>query len=305
MACGMKYLIYLSSQGCFDRPNTKILDIGTQCLLSATVEDLRLFIDKHGKYPSENILDDIEKLSYHSYIRAGERTSYLSELLSLTNIAYTSYDVCAGLSTHLFDLNKHRTPADHEKNFDVVLNFGTTEHIVNQLNGFKVIHDATAEGGFVFHQVPSTGYVNHGYFTYHYPFFVDIATENDYEIIDYWWTFGGASDLISSEWADVRLYDYPDLINSDTERLSIGKIPNSVINVLMKKMSHKPFRLPLELATAHSDLTISRNSNVASGYNSSSLSFIELEQFSFQELALEIVNKTMKRIKRFKKLAIK
>jgi hypothetical protein len=44
-------------------------------------------------------------------------------------------------------LNHEPTPQKFVGDFDLVVNFGTTEHLLNQYNAFKVIHDATKVGG--------------------------------------------------------------------------------------------------------------------------------------------------------------
>ena len=39
----------------------------------------------------------------------------------------------------------------------MVTNFGTTEHIANQLQSFKIIHDLAAPGALMLHVVPAGG----------------------------------------------------------------------------------------------------------------------------------------------------
>lgn len=52
--------------------------------------------------------------------------------------------------------------------FDIITNFGTTEHVENQYECFKNIHYLTREGGLMFHAVPHARSwpVNHGFFRY-------------------------------------------------------------------------------------------------------------------------------------------
>ncbi|MDA0226402.1 MAG: hypothetical protein O2975_09865, partial [Proteobacteria bacterium] len=78
-----------------------------------------------------------------------------------------------------------------------MLNFGTTQHILNQYNSFKVIHDATRLGGFIHHSLPGVGYSDHGYITYTARCFFDIAGYNEYEVVDFWMDGpGGANDML-------------------------------------------------------------------------------------------------------------
>src|SRR3990172_13378955 len=104
---------------------------------------------------------------------------------------YLAFDIAYGYRTTILDLNCAVLPASLQKRFDLVLNFGTTEHILNQLNCFKVIHDATKVGGYIYHSLPAVGYVNHGYITYTGRCFFDVAGFNEYELVACW--FDGPS----------------------------------------------------------------------------------------------------------------
>ena len=68
------------------------------------------------------------------------------------------------------------------KTFDVVANFGTTEHIFNQFQTFKNIHSLCQTNGLMIHSVPLQGALNHGFFNYHPNFFFDLAQANNYKI---------------------------------------------------------------------------------------------------------------------------
>src|SRR5205823_271847 len=97
------------------------------------------------------------------------------EVTDLTSIEYNSFDVCPALKTEILDLNFESTPSKYHGYYDIVLNSGTTEHILNQWNCFEVMHDATRVGGVIYCQLPATGYLDHGYFTYTPLFFRDLA----------------------------------------------------------------------------------------------------------------------------------
>jgi hypothetical protein len=43
-------------------------------------------------------------------------------------------------------------------------NHDTSEHILDQRNTFKVIHDFTAPGGLMLHALPFTVHLEHGFF---------------------------------------------------------------------------------------------------------------------------------------------
>lgn len=55
------------------------------------------------------------------------------------------------------------------------------------------MHDATRRGGFMYHQLPSSGHMNHCYFTYTGRFFFDLARFNGYDLMDFSFTEPGSS----------------------------------------------------------------------------------------------------------------
>ena len=111
---------------------------------------------------------------------------------------YTAFDIAAGYRTEIVDLNYSAAPPHLIDAFDVVLNFGTTEHLLNQYNAFKVMHDCTRVGGFIVHSLPGVGYSNHGYFTYTPRCFFDLAGHNEYEIVRFWFEGPhGSNDLFA------------------------------------------------------------------------------------------------------------
>jgi hypothetical protein len=78
------------------------------------------------------------------------------------------------------DLNTDQVPAKLRQQFDLVINTGTTEHIANQAQAFRIIHDLTRIGGVMFHEV-SAGSWNHGLINYTPKFFLLLHKQNDYE----------------------------------------------------------------------------------------------------------------------------
>lgn len=250
MGLAMKNLEYLSNKGYLASPCCAILDIGSQNLYHATPEAIRAFVERHGTISDQRAFDEeARRISYFSWPRAGERTSYISELLDLTPFEYTSYDVCPALKTEIFDLNEEHLPAHYREHFDVVLNFGTTEHIINQMNSFRVMHDALKVGGIFFHQLPSVGWVDHGYFCYHDCFFDDLAKANDYEIVERWYTLAGQASLADQ---DIRDVEQPEIPRSGNCPQSLLTIPSFNLNVVLRKRVSRSFAVGLELATSHS-----------------------------------------------------
>jgi hypothetical protein len=174
--------IFLQRQRFLTPEKNKILDIGPQNVLLVREEQIREFIaNQGGANISENVLAaKVKRLVYFSTPRPEERTLLLSEITDLTNIEYNSVDVCPGLKTTILDLNFDIVPENMVGHYDVIFNFGTTEHIFNQWNCFEFMHDAVKVGGVIYHQLPASGYLDHGYYCYTPLFFQEMAEANKY-----------------------------------------------------------------------------------------------------------------------------
>jgi hypothetical protein len=242
--------IYLQRKGLLTPQKNKLLDIGPQNVYFVRPEQIREFVANQVQAVSDDYLEtEIKRLVYFSTPRRGERTTLLSEITDLTNIEYNSVDVCPGLRTELLDLNFDRLSDHLRSRYDVVLNFGTTEHIFNQWNCFEVMHDALKVDGVVYHQLPASGYLDHGYYCYTPLFFREIAQANAYVIEHLSVTPAGESKIdalgIPTETGDSILHPPGDL-GSD------NRIPALNIHAILRKTRDAPFRVALEIATAHS-----------------------------------------------------
>jgi hypothetical protein len=169
------------------------------------------------------------------------RTGIKAEiLLTAAGLDYVAFDTFTAGRTRAFDLNFASLPQDMHGTFDVVANYGTSEHVANQFNVFKVAHEALKVGGIMLNNVPFYGMVDHGLFNYHPKFFCSLMANNNYEPI--YWDF---SDIFKA---------------SDTyEKLSFavnghkweGKyVGSAMMNVMFRKASDAPFAPPTDAMDA-------------------------------------------------------
>lgn len=69
--------------------------------------------------------------------------------------------------------------------FDIVTNFGTSEHVADQGQCFANVHRFCRSGGVMVHAVPREGYYpGHCRFRYTEAFFLELAERNNYRIVD-------------------------------------------------------------------------------------------------------------------------
>jgi hypothetical protein len=247
--------IYLQRNGFLTAAKNKVLDIGPQNVLFVREEQLSEFIANQGGaiVPGDVLSPEIKRLVYFSTPRPEERTLLLSEITDLTNIEYNSVDVCPGLKTTILDLNFDVVPKEMVGHYDVVFNFGTTEHIFNQWNCFEFMHDAVAVEGVIYHQLPASGYLDHGYYCYTPLFFQEMAEANGYAIEHLAVTPAGESKVdalgIESMSGDTLL----------TAAAPLGKdnrIPQLNIHAILRKTQDAAFRASLEIATAHAPVNL-------------------------------------------------
>jgi len=95
---------------------------------------------------------------------------------------YESIDNDDPRATHRLDLNQ---PVRGLSEFDVVTNYGTTEHVFNIGEAFRSIHNLTRPGGISLHCVPSFAFINHGFYSVNPNVFVEMARANNYELTDF------------------------------------------------------------------------------------------------------------------------
>jgi hypothetical protein len=94
-------------------------------------------------------------------------------------VEYLAIDIDGSPGAVALDLNCDAVPAAAKSKYGLVTNFGTTEHVANQANAFKIIHDLTAVGGIMVHNLPCH-HPNHGLINYNPKFFWALARANDY-----------------------------------------------------------------------------------------------------------------------------
>jgi hypothetical protein len=133
----------------------------------------------------------------------------------------------------VLDLNFDPAPAELMGAYDLVTNIGTTEHLINQLNAFRVFHDLTKPGGVMLHLAPHSA-TDHGFYTYQPNFFYALARYKGYEMLGLWFNPNtNLSSLIPWEHG---------LLNH--LRLSVADA--TVLVVAMRKRFAAEFKVPFQ-----------------------------------------------------------
>jgi hypothetical protein len=211
----------------------EICDIGTTQLFGTeSKEAARSMLDYYARHAPEGSLRAKVTDRQLSSIADG---GFLGELLILAGFRYTALDIFNAPNTILYDLNRHAPGPKLQNRFDLVMNFGTTEHVFNQVNAFRTIHQLTKVEGVMYHDLPMAGYLNHAFFRYDPLFFKMLAPENKYKLNSLMFSVGQSHIM-------------PDDLRS--LGLSIEAIQDVGIEAILIKTQDISFRVPLEQSTS-------------------------------------------------------
>lgn len=253
MAISFSEIVQLHDLGILYKKGLRIIDIGSSNLQFIEVEPAIAFIQKFNQELSHDdlyvIVKRLEAGSGYSVESGGVNGAWVGEFLELCGMKYKSLDISSMYNTEIFDLNFQTVNKHNKESADIVLNFGTTEHVFNQFNAFKTIHDLCAPGGFMVHSLPCSGYCDHGFFQYTGRFFYELAGINNYEII--YSSYTKYSDVI---YFDLFLSDrqYSEIFSALKKYVNSEKIeiPSYCHFIIYKKINNNSFKISLETSTS-------------------------------------------------------
>lgn len=193
----------------------------------------------------------------HIYQRFGieppthELTSTKDWYLSLGFKRYLAIDVNTERDAVAMDLNLDiRSHYNFTEQFDLVTNNGTGEHVFNQYQVFKNMHDLCRVGGFMVHVLPFYRWVDHGFFNYNPNLFACLAHANRYELRGLW--------IGTNDTAILHKLDPNNLSRQKGYRTTLAldswdKDPTVV--AIMKKQHEDHFRVPIQYMYGGENIT--------------------------------------------------
>jgi hypothetical protein len=144
----------------------RLIEIGAQQLSNAFLE-----ADEH--------LEEVYRAFSRPRVLLGGPNASSNEFWRSLGFEYTAIDLDGRRDSIAFNVNREPAPENLKGKFDIVINTGTTEHIMNQENAFRVVHDLACANGIMYHEVPA-GDWDHGLFNYTPKFFLLLQKFNDY-----------------------------------------------------------------------------------------------------------------------------
>lgn len=160
----------LYDEGHFRMP-AAIADIGCMQFSHPRNESVWKFAEHFGRVPDKRV------------ISAFDHYSYMGDLYRAAGFDYISIDIVDAPYVFRFDLNTDQIPSKLKGKYDIVMNTGTTEHVINQLNALKAIHDLAKPGGLIFSLFLLNGFGDHGLLRYCNRFVELLAKANNYQLI--------------------------------------------------------------------------------------------------------------------------
>lgn len=209
--------------GAFDGVHN-VMELGAQAVWSSRRRLVQSLFEAFGRPPPRDDMLD----RFANWKGAGR------ELHEALGFAYRCIDLDPSFGSIRMDLNLDSVPEADVGRYDFVTNHGTTEHVLNQYNCFKVMHDFCRPGGLMLHALSFTVHLEHGFFNYQPNFFSALARYNSYEILGMW--VGPDWKLASLIPWEYGLMDHL-VMNAKTTHLLV---------VLLRKVEDKPFGIPFQ-----------------------------------------------------------
>jgi hypothetical protein len=244
----LNVLCLLKEQGLL-KHNPSVVEIGAQ-QLSNDFLGAKILLDKAGsifgaKTP-HNFPEPVSNEIVHGNLEHQSAAAPLArDFWKWIGFEHAAIDIDESPGSIPLDLNYDKVKSKHRGKFDLVTNMGTTEHIANQLNAFKVIHELTAISGIMYHLLPAQGMMNHGLINYNPKFFWMLARSNGYKWVYTNYLSSGTYYELPQNIADQVKPFNPAIV----DQAKAYQVADSCIVVAMQKIFDSPFVAPLDVKT--------------------------------------------------------
>lgn len=160
--------------------------------------------------------------------------------------SYVCIDINERMGALAMDLNCNL--AEHygyRERFSLVTNNGTGEHLIDQRSVFRNAHELCEVGGIMLHQLPFSGWWNHGFYCLQPTLFVDLAASNGYELV-----FCGVCAPKGGH-VDLSPEDFAAVVKGPDDALPLARAmkqigPNVNVYCALRKKSEGDFKLPIQ-----------------------------------------------------------
>jgi hypothetical protein len=226
--------------------NFSVAEIGAQQLSNDVLRDhdiMRAYSDAFG-VPVRSFGEAPPRVDTPRVEHLPADAPFTKDFWNWVGCPYVAIDFDTSPHIIPLDLNFDDVPEEHMRKYQLVTNFGTTEHVANQIQAMKIVHDLTALGGLMMHTVPAWGYANHGMINYHPKFFLNLARSCRYHICDMRFVDSTSEDVpLPPNGIDPATWGEP-----TGEPISeVHRGADTCILVVMQKREDIPFVPPIEI----------------------------------------------------------
>jgi len=171
-------------------PGDAVVELGSQQINNDIIENMGLLDELAALYGARPFTKTFNwKITNQRCFESGmqhlpEDAPYAKNLYEHLGLEYACVDFDEAPHILRMDLNYDSVPENCKGKYALVTNLGTTEHVANQLNAFRVIHDFSALQGIMVHVLPFQGFPAHGFMSYSMQFFWMLCRSNLYKVID-------------------------------------------------------------------------------------------------------------------------
>jgi len=226
-----------------------VLELGSQQINNDVIEHLESVNSLAKLF---NVVPFTQKFHWNikdtKYLESGmqhlpENAPFTKELYEHLGLKYACVDIDDHPHSIKLDLNYDSAPENHRGRYALVTNLGTTEHVMNQLNAFKLIHDLTDRNGTMVHSLPFQGFATHGLVNYTMKFFWLLIQSNQYRIMDVdissWEKTYMPEEIVKYAKNNSRIF-------TDKQHVDKVKFQDTGMTLVLQKCHDAPFVPPLD-----------------------------------------------------------
>jgi hypothetical protein len=227
-------LVELKRSGAIDG-FTRVIEIGAQQLADSFLTADDLLSEVYSLFGKDRVQLGVPS-GDGNFIKAAPSSRLFWQSLGFE---YASIDFTGEHDSLALDLNRDAVPQNWIGRFDLVINTGTTEHIANQDNAFRMVHDLARKGAVMYHDVPLF-MLGHGLINYSPRFFVHLFLRNGYDPL-----FIRMSRVESG-----KVPDYVTALNrkwGNDRAINLDGLDTMMITAAFRKAGRAPFATPLDI----------------------------------------------------------
>jgi hypothetical protein len=216
---------------------TRVIEVGAQQLSNAFLRDEQSLGELYRMFNKNR--PDLGTPISEGYVNGLEHQSELNpssrQFWETLGFRYASIEFDGHRDSIAIDLNRDSVPPKMRGAFQILVNAGTTEHVANQDNAFKVMHDLVGKDGIMMHELPAGGMMNHGLINYNMKFFWHLCRENNYEVVSLKMASCGANPV------PTNIIDSNRQFCGDGRYITTDKVDDFMISAILRKVHDVPY----------------------------------------------------------------